>query len=186
MVEIAQRGAGLDIGAQCAGIDPHRFHVRQVQRNRALAKGQPADIVAAGAYRQQHAVVPRERYGIHDIGRAGAFDDQRGAPVDHGVPDFSRRLIARLARLQHLASEFRLQTTDQLTRQIGHDAPRDGIPDMGSAAVLAACHKARLDPSPASCRGKGWHGELEGEKRQASEPGGGPNPSSFKVGPGRM
>ncbi|AJG23322.1 hypothetical protein RR42_s1734 [Cupriavidus basilensis] len=56
--------------------------------------------------------------------------------------------------MQHLASQFRLQPIDQLTRQICHDAPRDGIPDRGPATALAARHQARLDPSPASCRGE--------------------------------
>ncbi|MNS89669.1 hypothetical protein D3C72_1236880 [compost metagenome] len=125
MVEIAQRGAGLHIAALRVGIDAHGFHLRQVQHHAILADRQPADIVAAAAYRQQHAMVAREVDRGDHVGSARGLHDQWRTAVDHRVPDAARFVVAAVVRLQQAPAQLRLECLNVFLRWLGHSVPPD-------------------------------------------------------------
>ncbi|MCY1239773.1 hypothetical protein D9M72_525840 [compost metagenome] len=109
MVEVAQRGAGFDPGALRLRIDAHRAHRRQVEHHAVVADRQPADIVAAAAYRQQHATLAREVDRGDHISDAGGLHDQLRPAVDHRVPDAAGFVVGGIGGLQQAPAQLRLQ-----------------------------------------------------------------------------
>ena len=94
-------------------IDAHRLHRRQIDHHAAVAA--PRCPRCCDRRRAPATTAPafaREIDGGAHVGRAGAAHDQTGPAVDHAVPDGARRVIARLARGQHRATQAALQRVD--------------------------------------------------------------------------
>ena len=86
-------------------VDADPLHGREVDDDAAVAGAVAGGRVAAAAHGDRQPVVAGEADGGDDVGRAGAPRDQRGAAVEHAVPDHPRLLIAGIARLQQLTAE---------------------------------------------------------------------------------
>ena len=104
MVELAEQGPGLQIGACRFRFDAHALHGLQVDDEPAIAGGLAGNAVAAGAHRGEQPVLPREVDGAPHVGRARAAGDQRGLPVEHPVPHAAARVIGRIALEQEVAA----------------------------------------------------------------------------------
>src|SRR5262245_41685309 len=61
-----------------------------------------SDAVATAADRNEQVVSAGELDSRNDIGHSGAADDECWALIDHTVPDFAGRLVARVNGTQQL------------------------------------------------------------------------------------
>jgi hypothetical protein len=123
LVEVRERGAGLD--ARCAGrrIDAHRPHQGQVDEETAIADHIAGDVVAASAHRHQELLVACERDCVDDVGGTQAAHHQPRTSVDHRVPDRAGGVVAILAGERdgaaHLAAQGRYDVLrDLLSRSL--------------------------------------------------------------------
>ncbi len=105
VVEIGERRAGLDASGASRGIDADRSHRGEIDEKPAVADRRAGDVVAAAADRDEQLLVSRQPERMDDIGGAAAARDQPRTPVDHGVPDRSRRFVAVLAGQRHFAAQ---------------------------------------------------------------------------------
>ena len=78
--------------------------------------------MTAAAHGQRYIAVAGEVDRIDHVGDTRAANDHRWSPVDHAVPDFARRLVARLTRPDELTAYLFLEL---LYRRLG-DHSRDG------------------------------------------------------------
>src|SRR5207302_11393889 len=134
-------------GRALDGIDPDTFHRRQIDHQAALAYGIAGDVVAAALDRHQYAVGAGEAHRRHDVGDPGTAGDQRRTPVDHAVPDYARRVVARVAVAQQWTAQIGGKLLDgwfleeQVSAFAGDDAQigHGSLPDVlcGPCAVLS-------------------------------------------------
>ena len=109
-----RRGRGVDVAEPAAAARVHQLALRidrdlaqpgQVDGQAAVRHGLARHVVAAAADRGRQAVLAGHVDRGHHVLRAGAAQDQAGAPVDHGVPDQPGLLIAWVMRPYDLALE---------------------------------------------------------------------------------
>ena len=109
---------GSDVGGRrSADRRSTLLHQRQVDHQPVVADRVAGDVVAAAAHGEQEVVVGRESDGVLNVGRAGAAGDQRRAPVDHGVPDRPRLVVAGVGRAEQEPRELLTELTDLV---LGH------------------------------------------------------------------
>ncbi len=90
-VEVRERGTAFDGDAAPGRVDSRGLHLRKVDHEPVVAQGIAGDVVPAAADGEQEPVVPREVHPADDVRRGGAASDDRGALVDHRVPDLDAR-----------------------------------------------------------------------------------------------
>src|SRR5262249_39523856 len=107
VVDLGPGAAPLDPDRPPLRIDPDLAHVRQVDDDAAVADRQPGDVMAAAPDRYEQVVLPREADRVDHVVGAGTADDQRRAPVDHGVVDPAGLGVGRVAGLDQRAAQPR-------------------------------------------------------------------------------
>ena len=111
-VEVRERGTALDGGAAPGGVHARGRHLREVDHEPVVAQGVAGDVVAATADGEYEPAVPREVHRANDVRRGGAARDDRGALVDHCVPDLPGAVVGPVARKQNLSLEAPFQRLD--------------------------------------------------------------------------
>jgi len=111
LVEVRERGAGLDASRGGRRVDPHRPHQGQVDEEAAVADRIAGDVVAAAAHGNEQLFVAREIDRVDDVGGAQAADHEGWTSVDHAVPDRTSGVVTILSgqrdRAAHLAAQGR-------------------------------------------------------------------------------
>ena len=118
LVEVRERGAGLDASRLGRGIDVDRFHQRQIDEETAVAHRVAGDVVAAGAHGNEQLFLARERDRMGDIGGAEAAHHQAGPSVDHGIPDRAGRVVAILSGQGDDATQLAAQGCNSVLRDV--------------------------------------------------------------------
>ena len=108
-------------------IDVHRLHRREIDDDAAVARPEPADVVAAAAHGDRELGRPGEPHGFNDVGHPSAPRHERRVPVDRRVPDHARRVVAGVAGRDHLTSQPSGQPFDRFASEFplrrGHRSP---------------------------------------------------------------
>ena len=76
-------------------VHPNVLHGGEVNHQPVIADGGSGDAVSTPANANGHPFGARELYRRADVGRGGAAGNQRGATIDHAVPNPARCVIAR-------------------------------------------------------------------------------------------
>ena len=71
------------------GVDPDALHPSQVQDETAVAGSETWDAVTAPAYGEEEILLRGKPHRRDHVGHPDGTDDERGAPVVHGVVDFA-------------------------------------------------------------------------------------------------
>ena len=108
-VELGEGQPGLGARGTLLGIHPYPLHRGQVDHEAAFAHRLARHVVAAALHGHVQLVRSSEPDACRDVGRLCAADDHRRSAVDHGVEDAPGRLVAIIARQQHLAPHGRAQ-----------------------------------------------------------------------------
>jgi hypothetical protein len=106
-VEVAERAPSLGLRGTRLRIDDDAPHERQVDHQAALAHREPRDVVTAAAHGEQQLVLTCKADGLHHIRHAGTARDQRGATVDHRVPDRASLIVLGVGRTEHRSTKSR-------------------------------------------------------------------------------
>jgi hypothetical protein len=80
------------------------FHAGEIDQQSIVAQTFAGDVVATAPHRYDQVVLPRKFHAPDGICGAQAASDERWPLVDHPVPNFSRRIIDRVARLNYPTS----------------------------------------------------------------------------------
>ncbi len=105
VVEIAERGPGVDADGAVLRVDGGAAHEREVDDQRVVPDAEPARAVPATADREGDVVLaaePHARQHVRDVPAAG---DRRGPLVDHAVVHRTHLVVARVGGHDHLAPE---------------------------------------------------------------------------------
>ncbi len=131
-VEVAPSGAALDADGPGLRVDVDAPHVREVDHEPAVVDGVAGDVVPAALDREHEALLAREVDRVHDVGGAAALHDQRGAPVDQGVPDRARLVVAGVARREHRPPHLRCKPCHRLRVELRvcHQLVRHRFPPL--------------------------------------------------------
>jgi hypothetical protein len=116
LIEVGQRGAGLDASRAGRRIDVYRFHQGQVDEETAVAHRMAGDVVAAAAHGNEQLFVARELDRMDDIGGAEATHHEAGPPVDHGVPDRAGGVVTILSGQCDNAAQLAAQGCNSVLR----------------------------------------------------------------------
>jgi hypothetical protein len=104
-VELPQQDARLSARDPVLGVHLHALLPGEVDDHSVVAHRVARDVVAAAAHGDREPMTAGEaQRGDHVVFRR-APRDQRGAPVDHPIPDAARGLVLRIARSDELAAE---------------------------------------------------------------------------------
>ena len=112
-VDIAPEGSALHAYHASLRIEVYAAHAGEIDHHSAIAARVTGDRVAAAPHRDQQLVLAREVHGIHDIGGAGAADEQRRPPRMHRVEDRLIR-VAGVGRGQHVSPDPGLQSSERI------------------------------------------------------------------------
>ena len=96
-------------GGATRRVDAHRGHGGQVDDDAAVAGGEAGQRVPAAADGDEQVLAARELDRAHDVGDAGAADDQRRPPVVGAVPDRARLVVALVGGPDELAAQALLE-----------------------------------------------------------------------------
>ncbi len=88
-----------------AGVDGDVVHPREVDDEAILAQTQASPVVAAAADRREHPLLAAESHSCLDVLHVRAVRDQARPLVDHAVVDLAGLVVARVVRLDQLASQ---------------------------------------------------------------------------------
>src|SRR5262249_5176662 len=103
---------GIDIAPDCAALHPgaprmrihaYRSHRREVEHNAALADRVAGHVVATAANGDCPVALAGESDCFDHIAGVTAADDQRRAPIDHGVPYRAGTVVDGIAGLDRRA-----------------------------------------------------------------------------------
>ena len=120
VVEVRPRAAALGHGGAAGGVDAHAGHGRQVDDHAAVAGGEAGQRVPAAADGDEQVLAAREVDRAHDVGDAGAADDQRRPPVVGAVPDRARLVVAVVLGPDELAAQALLELAERrLAEHVG-------------------------------------------------------------------
>ena len=97
MVQIAPQRTALRAKALSLRIDPNASHQGEIEHQSPVANGVAGDVVAAPSHRKHETALARKFDRLDDIGDRGSHD-QRGAFVDHAIPDPPRLIIVVVPR----------------------------------------------------------------------------------------
>src|SRR5262249_699537 len=98
-------------------IDPHSFHLRQVNDNAAIADSTARYVVTTSAHCYQQIVVPGEIHRVNNVRYSRTADYQGRIPVDHGVEEGARFIVALIAAPDYLAAQPGLELFDSFFGQ---------------------------------------------------------------------
>ncbi len=116
----AHVAAALGDGGAAGGVDAHAGHGRQVDDHAAVAGGEAGKRVPAAADGDEQVLAAREVDRAHDVGDAGAADDQRRPPVVGAVPDRARLVVAVVVGADELAAQALLELAERcLAEHVG-------------------------------------------------------------------
>jgi hypothetical protein len=73
-------------------------HSRQIDHQATVADRIAGDVMTASPYGDEQIVFATEIHRRDDVGGAGTSDDNRGATVDHSIPDTSGLIVTRRRR----------------------------------------------------------------------------------------
>jgi hypothetical protein len=97
VVQVGPGAATLGPDGAALGIYPHAPHPPQVQNEATIAGPEARDAVTAAAHGQEQIVLTGEPHRRDHIGHPGGADDERGAPVVHGVVDLAGFAVVLVA-----------------------------------------------------------------------------------------
>ena len=113
VIEVRPRAAGLGDGRATGRVDADGGHTGQVDHDAAVAAGEAGDRVPAATDGDLQVLAAREVHRAHDVGDAGAPDDQRRAPVVGSVPDRARLVIAVVLGSNDLPAQALFELTER-------------------------------------------------------------------------
>ena len=102
-VEIGQSGAGLDGRSAGARVDRHILHSRKIDHQATVRNRMAGDVVSSAADRKLETALAGKGDCWGNVGSFSATDDDRGLPINHGVPHPASVVVTRVARNQDLA-----------------------------------------------------------------------------------
>jgi hypothetical protein len=105
VVQIAPQRAAFRAQAVSLRIHPNASHQGEIERQSPVANGVAGDVVAASSHRKHETALADKFDRLDDIGDARSSHDQRGAFVDHTVPDPPRLVIVAVPRAEQLAAQ---------------------------------------------------------------------------------
>src|SRR5262249_38782281 len=105
-VEVGQDAPRIDRGPAGIRVYLDVLHQRQVDHQTVIAHGIARDVVSASPDRDEQFVLARELDGLHDIVGRLAAGDQRRRAIDHGVPDLSYLVVARVSGTNYVSAEL--------------------------------------------------------------------------------
>ena len=111
-VEVGEGAAGLDNRPAGAWVYLDAFHQREVDHEAVVADCIARNVVPSTPDRDKEVVPAGEPDGLHDIVSRRATGDQRGAAVDHGVPDLAHLVVSLVAGKKYVPAKVRLELID--------------------------------------------------------------------------
>ena len=96
-VKVAPGEPGLSAHRPPGGVNADALHGREIQHQPAIADGIPGHVVPAATDRHQQVMRASELHAGDDIGGASAAGDQCRPPVNHGIIDRARGVVAVVA-----------------------------------------------------------------------------------------
>ncbi len=148
VIHIAQGTAARDARCPIGWVHVNALQVREIDHQPVITGAQSRAAVAAPAHGERESVLAGEVDGAHHVGHVHAAGNQRGPLVDHAVVDLARRLVARVAGLNELAAQLRLQLIDHrliqcdcrlLQGHVVHFLLRSLLPASQSNPLTARC-----------------------------------------------
>ncbi|HWC27071.1 MAG TPA: hypothetical protein VG474_10860 [Solirubrobacteraceae bacterium] len=123
-IDVGPRGAALHVHGAPGSVDAHAAHRRQVDDQAAVDDGGAGDVVSAAADGERQVVLGGEGDRGGDVAGVGAAGDERGALVDHAVPDAARGLVFGVAGGDHVAGQALGERGGVVGQQDGHGVLR--------------------------------------------------------------
>ena len=105
-VEVGEDATRIDRRPAGIRVDLDVLHQREVDHQTVIAHGIARDVVSASPDRDEQFVLARELDGLHDIFGRRAAGDQRRRAIDHGVPDLSHLIVARVPGKNYVSPEL--------------------------------------------------------------------------------
>jgi hypothetical protein len=120
-IELSPAQAGFGTHGLRLAIHPDALHVREVDHQAVVARPHAGDAMrtATNGYRQ--GIVTPVIHRRHHIRGAAASDDDRRAPIDHGVPDTTALVVPWIIRCDDRPAMGRLQLFECCVLH-GHDS----------------------------------------------------------------
>ena len=114
MIKVSKTGPWFDIGTAFPGINPDRFHVRQIDHQTTIANRIPGNIMPAAAHRQKQVMLPGQIDRTDHVADTGATDNHAGSSIDHSIPDLADFIIGRVRRQDHVTPDLCRKIRDQI------------------------------------------------------------------------
>src|SRR6476619_8314280 len=105
-VEVGEDATWINRRPAGIRVDLDVLHQREVDHQTVIAHGIACDVVSASPDRDEQFVLARELDGLHDIFGRRAAGDQRRPAIDHGVPDLSYLIVARISGNNYVYPEM--------------------------------------------------------------------------------
>jgi len=105
VVELGEERPAAHAGSPPLGVDLRAAHPRKIDHDPVVARREARDAVATAPDRDDELLLPGETERRDDVFGARRPHDQRRPPVDHAVPDRTRRVIARVVGPYDLPGE---------------------------------------------------------------------------------
>ena len=112
-IHVAQEAAGLRPREPGRRIHPDATHQRHVEHHRAVGDREAGDVVAASLDRERQPMLAHELHRGDDVSHAETADHQRGAAIDHGVPEAASVVVAWITGAEERAAQTRAQGGDR-------------------------------------------------------------------------
>src|SRR5205085_10987058 len=103
VVEFAPGQATLRVRHPTLLVDLDRLEASQIEHQAAVAHCMAGRAVAPAAYCEPQFVLAGEVDAVDDVRHPAAPQDDRGATVNHPVPDLACIVVRRIGRAKHLA-----------------------------------------------------------------------------------
>ena len=113
VIEVRPGAAALGDGRAARRVDAHRGHARQVDDDAAVAGRVSGKRMPTAADGHDEVLAAREVDRPHDVGDAGALDDQRRPLVVRAVPDRPRLVVALVLGPDELSAQALLELAER-------------------------------------------------------------------------